>query len=207
VLKKTDTAAYALSVMGKLKVSHLPLLAGGIYQCLLPEDDLQYMRDPEAPVGESFAFAPSINESEHLYEAVARMLHFRLTVLPVVTPDGRYCGVLTRDKVFEALAGLCQVETPGSLLVIELSPMDYALSDIARIVEAHDAHLLSLLSHIDTDSGQLILVLKVDLEDATPLVRSFERFHYKLLYHCAKDGIVDEVLLSRLNEALYYMNM
>ncbi|MDR1556935.1 MAG: CBS domain-containing protein [Tannerellaceae bacterium] len=207
VLKKSDTVEYALSVMDELKVRHLPVVADEIYQCLLSEKDLLAMPDPAAPVNDPVLFAPSISHSGHLHEIMARMVRYHLTVLPVVSPGGRYKGVITRDRILEVLSDLCNAEAAGSVVVVGLTPRDYVLSDIARIIEANNAHVLNLLSNTDSDTGRLIITIKIDLEDATPIIRSFERFNYTVLYHFMKRGMVDDVLQRRMDELLFYMNM
>ena len=53
----------------------------------------------------------------------------------------------------------------------------------------------------------LIITLKIDLEDASPVIRSFERFNYTVLYHFMEKGMVDDMLRQRMNELLHYMNM
>jgi CBS domain-containing protein len=208
VLKSSDTVEYALSVMDDLKVKHLPVVADDIYQGLLSEKDLLTMPDPATPVNnDPVLFAPSISEPEHLHEIIARMVRYHLMLLPVVSPTGKYEGVITCDKVLEALADLCNAEAAGSVIVIELTLRDYALSDIARIVEANNAHVLNLLSSVDKDTGKLVITLKTDLEDATPVVRSFERFNYTVLYHFMGKGMAGDVLQHRMDELLFYMNM
>ena len=81
------------------------------------------------------------------------------------------------------------------------------IADIARLVEANNAHVLNLLSHQDKDTGRLLITLKIDLEDASPVIRSFERFNYTVLYHFMEKGMVDDMLRQRMNELLHYMNM
>ena len=207
-LKITDSAGYALSVMDELKARHLPVVADGIYQCLLSDKDLLTMPDPAEPVGKDpVRFAPSIGNPEHVHEVIALMVRYRLTALPVVSPGGKYRGAITCDKLLEALYGLCNAEAAGSVVVIELGLRDYALSDIARIVEANNAHVLNLLSSPDKNAGKLLLTIKTDLEDATPLIRSFERFNYTVLSHFMEKGMAGDVLQRRIDELLFYMNM
>jgi CBS domain-containing protein len=208
VLKTSDTGEYALSVMDELKVRHLPVVAGDIYQCLLSEKDVLAMPDPAAPVRKDAAlFAPSIAEPDHLHEIVARMVRYRLSLLPVVSSGEQYRGVITSDRLLEALSVLCNAEAAGSVVVIERPVRDYALSDIARITEAHHAHVLSLLSDVDKDTGRLAITLKTDLEDATPLIRTFERFDYTVSAWFMKKGMAGDVLQRRMNELWFYMNM
>ena len=98
-------------------------------------------------------------------------------------------------------------DNSGSVIVLEMMPQDYSLTDIARLVEANNAHVLNLLSHQDKDTGRLLITLKIDLEDASPVIRSFERFNYTVLYHFMEKGMVDDMLQQRMNELLHYMNM
>ncbi len=207
VLKSFDTVEYALALMDDLKLKHLPLLKDSQYQCLVSEKELLSMPDPHAPVDDATSFAPAVRENGHLHEVLTLLSRYGLTLLPVVSPDGAYLGVVTRENVVDILAGLCNADTAGSVIVIELLPQDYALTDIARIVESNNAHILSLFSAVDKDTGRLHLTLKMDVEDASPVIRSFERFNYTVLYHFMDKGMVDDLLQQRVNELLYYMNM
>jgi CBS domain-containing protein len=207
VLKSSDTVEYALSMMDELKVRHLPLVDDGVYICLLSEKELLTAANPSAPVIEQPLFAPDITESSHLHEVIARMSRYRLTLLPAVDYRGKYVGVITRDRLIDAVAEWCNAEAPGSVVVLDMWPQDYVLSDIARLVEANNAHTLNLLYSIEPDTGRLRVIIKIDLEDATPVIRSFERFNYTVLYHYMEKGMADEVLQQRMDELLYYMNM
>ncbi|MDR1980446.1 MAG: CBS domain-containing protein [Tannerellaceae bacterium] len=208
VLKISDTVRFALSVMDDLKLRHLPLVTDGDYRCLVSEKDLLEMPDLMAAIGEPVLFAPSIKENGHLHELIARMARYHLCLLPVVSAGGRYLGAITGDQLIEILAGLCHAEALGSVIVLDMWPQDYVLSDIARIVEDNNAHIMNLFSTMDGENrGRLAVTIKIDLEDATPVIRSFERFNYKVLSHFMETGIVDEVLQRRMNELLYYMNM
>lgn len=207
VLKSFDSGAYALALMDDFKLKHLPLVEGSAYRSLVTEKELLAMPDPQAAIGEAGTFAPSIREEALLYEALAQVVRYGLTLLPVVDGEGRYAGAVTRDKLVDALAELCHAEEEGSLVVLEVAPQDYSLTEIARLVESNRGHVMSLLTRIDRVSGRLLVLLKIDLEDASPVIRSFERFNYSVLYHSMEGGVVDEQLQERMNEVLYYMNL
>ncbi len=207
VLKSFDTVEYALALMDDMKLKHLPLLKDNLYHCLVSEKELLAMPDALSPVGDAVVFAPAVKENGHLHEVLTLMSRYGLTLLPVVSSTGVYLGVVTRDKLVDVLTGLCNAEAAGSVIVIELLPQDYALSEIARIVESNNAHILSLFSSLDKDTGRLHITIKLDLEDASPVIRSFERFNYTVLYHFMDNGAVDDLLQQRVNELLYYMNM
>jgi CBS domain-containing protein len=207
VLKSFDTGQYALSVMNRLKVRHLPLADDGVYKRLVCEKDLPDMPDLSASVGGEPLFAPCVTEDTHLHEVLAQMSCHALTVLPVVGPGGKYAGAITTDKLLDAMAEGCNAGAPGSVIVLEMWQKDYVLSDIARIIEANNAHLLNLLYNIDPASGLLRITLKIDLEDATPVLRSFERFNYTVARHFMPKGTGDETLQRQIDELLFMINM
>lgn len=207
VLKSFDTGEYAMTLMDELKLKHLPLLSETTYRCLVSEKDLLAMPDPKGTIGEPVLFAPAIQEMGHLHEALALISRYSLSLLPVVTPEGVYRGVVTRERLFDALSELCCAESHGSVIVLEILPQDYVLSDIARIIESNNAHVLNLLSYTDKVTGRLMITIKIDLEDASPVIRSFERFNYTVLYHFMEKGMVDDLLKQRMDELIRYMNI
>lgn len=114
---------------------------------------------------------------------------------------------ITREELFDQLSEASSMEMSGSLVVLEVTPRDYSLAEIARLVEANHAHILRMLSHEDRETGRLLITLQIDLEDASPVIRSFERFDYTVLYHFMKRGLVDDLLRQRVDEVLHYMEM
>ncbi|MGL5562881.1 MAG: CBS domain-containing protein [Tannerellaceae bacterium] len=207
VLKSFDTTEHAISMMDELKVKHLAVVDDGTYKGLLSEKDLLNTPGAISEHLELQHFSPAIASEQHLFEALRLMSHYGLTLLPVVNDQGEYQGCVTQEKVIEAVAEVCQVATEGTVLVLEINPQDYSLTDLARIVESNNAHILSLTSHQIALTGKMIVSLKVDLEDASPVIRSLERFDYNLLYYFMKEGMVDDVLKKRMDELLYYMNL
>jgi len=53
----------------------------------------------------------------------------------------------------------------------------------------------------------LHLIIKIDLEDVSPVIRSFERFNYTVLYYFMEKGMVDDLLQQRMEELVRYMNI
>ena len=207
VLKSFDTGEYALALMDDFKLKHLPLLNENMYRCLVSEKDLLAMPNPAATIGDPVLLSPSVQENTHIHEAMALITRYQLSLLPVVNPEGEYLGAITRDKLIEILSELCSAEAAGSVFVLELMPQDYSLTDIARLIEANNAHVLNLLSYTDKDTGRLHLIIKIDLEDASPVIRSFERFNYTVLYYFMEKGMVDDLLQQRMEELVHYMNI
>ena len=207
VLKSFDTVEYALSLMDDFKLRHLPVVDDGAYLGLLSERELMSVAAYDSKINTQALFSPSITEISHFYEVLAFMARYQLTLLPVVAVDGQYYGAIILEKMMEVLADLSNAEAEGSVIVLEVSSQDYSLADIARIVESNNAHILNVFSTLDKDTDKLQITLKIDIADASPVIRSFERFNYSVLFHFMKTGMVDELLQRRMTELLHYMNM
>ncbi len=207
VLKSFDTIEYALTLMDDFKLKHLPMVQDTTYLGVLSERELLAASDPTAPIGSPVLFCPSVLENGHLHEVLALLTRYHLTLLPVVTPNNKYYGSITRENLIDLISELSNAEVSGSVIVLEVVPQDYSLADIARIVESNKAHILNVFTRIDKETGRLLVTLKIDMEDASPVIRSFERFNYIVLYHFMEKGMVDELLQQRMNELLHYMNL
>lgn len=98
-------------------------------------------------------------------------------------------------------------KTENSLIILEVPLKDYTLTEIARIVESNNAHIMSLIV-MPISGGEFLLVsLKLDMDDVTVLLRSFERFNYNVVYYFMKEGEVTDTQKERLDELMYYLEM
>ena len=98
-------------------------------------------------------------------------------------------------------------KTENSLVILEVPSKDYTLTEIARIVESNNSHIIALNS-VAVSSGEILLIsLKLDTDDVTILLRSFERFNYKVVYYFMKEGDVTDTQKNRLDELMYYLEM
>ena len=207
VLKNFETGEYALALMDDFKLKHLPVLDGNQYSCLVSEKDVFSMPRLDRPVGKPVNFAPFVTPEHHLYEVLRLAVDYSLTLVPVLNAEREVIGGVTRERMVDVLAETCCVGAEGSIVVLETAPQDYDLAEIVRLTEGNNAHILSLFSRLDKVTEKLIVTLKIDLEDASPVIRSFERFNYTVLYYFMKKGMVDDVLKKRMDELLFYMNM
>lgn len=98
-------------------------------------------------------------------------------------------------------------ENENSLIILEIPSKDYFLTEIARIVESNSAHVIALSVFPISGNAELLVSLKLDISDLTSVLRSFERFNYKVVYYYMKEGEVTDIQKERLDELLYYLDM
>ncbi|SHM29563.1 CBS domain-containing protein [Chitinophaga jiangningensis] len=184
VLHPNDAGTEALRLMNEFHVTQLPLVVEDKYAALIDEDTVLDWEDPDilleaAPYGN---LKPAIPEQAHHLEALKLFYEFKLSVLPVVSKDNDYLGLISKDTLLAALAQFNAVKDPGGLIALDLDPRDYSLSEIARIAESNDVSLLSVQTITDPQTGRLEVLLKTNRLDLQALVATFERFNYTIKY-------------------------
>ena len=207
VLKSTDKGSLALSLMEEYKLKHLPVVDDGKYTCLVTERDIFSMENIENQVKGLCFFAPYVVEDTHILEVLRIMNLDKLTLLPVIDQKGQFMGAITLPVLIEKLSEITNAESNGALIAIEISLQDYDLSNIIRLVESNNSKVLCLFSYLVKETERLIVVLKIDSEDASAVLRSFERFNYSVVYYFQKQSLTDDIQRNRLDELMYYLQM
>ncbi|MDR2057800.1 MAG: hypothetical protein LBP83_05895 [Dysgonamonadaceae bacterium] len=109
--------------------------------------------------------------------------------------------------LMEKLNEFSNMGNEGAMIVLEISPRDYMLSQIVHLVEQNNAKVLHVFSCLEEKTSKQIVIIKIDLEDASSILRSFERFNYTVRYYLQKQMLNDATLQSRLDELMYYLEM
>ena len=95
----------------------------------------------------------------------------------------------------------------NSLIILEVAVKDYTLSEIARLVEDNNARIVRLETLPLEDGMSLLVSLKIDVVDISPVLRSFERYSYDIVYYFMREGDMNEVYKDRLNELMHYLDI
>lgn len=183
-IKLSDPIGRALNWMNELKLAQLPVVEAEGYLGMITEEDIMESSDLSLPVasirGAGWELA-SIHSHNHVYEAIRVMSSHKLEVLPVLEKDNRYAGAVTFKDLTTYLSRIFAVHEPGGIVVLEIPQNGYVLSEIGRIVESADAKVLSLYLSSLPEKNIYILTIKLNVEDISRVVASFERFDYTVL--------------------------
>jgi len=206
MLKPEDSGSFSLSQMEDYKLKHLPVVSDGKYIFLASEKDVFLMEDIDSQIGNISIYAPMVNERTPILEVLRMMSKENLTILPVVE-DGNYLGAITLPVLVDKLAEATQAGSEGALIAIEMNSQDYDLSQLSHLIESNNAKVLSLMSYPVVETSKLVVLIRIDLEDASPVLRSLERFNYRVLYYVQKEGLADDIMRKRVDELMYYLEM
>ena len=175
---------------------------------LVKDQDLVDRNDPRAAVSSSMeqVEVPFVRGGQHIYEAMKLFSERGLTVVPVLDEMGRYLGCITEHEALKRLAQVTNIHEPGSIVVLEMNQIDYSLHEIARLVEANDAKVLSVYTQVLPDTSRVEVTLKINREEISDVLRSFERYEYfvKSTYQGSK---LHEDLRGRYEELMRFINL
>jgi len=206
-LRTSDTGEEALGLMHDFNVRHLPIVNNEQLLGLVSEDDILNF-DISEPLG-AFSLSihrPCIRTEDHIYEVMRLMADYQLTLIPVVDENEHYVGLIRLEDLLMYFSRTAAFSEPGSIIVLEMAKRDYMLSEIARLVEAENATILSTFVTSNIDSQRIDVTIKVNIQHVQPIIATFERFNYqvKASFHEVESL---EMLKDRYDSLINYLNI
>lgn len=207
-LKVNDDGKKALEWMDDFKVSHLPVIDKTSYVGLVSDNDILDMNSPAEKVGKlkRTLIKPFVFEYQHAYDVLKLYAALKVSVIPVLDAKEHYCGVITPTQLLNYFSTLTAAQEPGSLIILELNQRDYSLSQIAQIAESNGAKVMSLFLTPREDSTELDVTLKINLQNALPVVQTLERFGYNVKASFSQTNNQDN-LQDRYDALMHYLNI
>lgn len=207
-LKPTDDIGRALDWMEEFKVGHLPVVEGQRLVGLVTDRDLVDRNDPLGTVDSAMekVEVPFVRSGQHIYEVLSLFSEHGLTVVPVLDDPGNYLGVIDEHGALRELAQMINIKENGSVVVLEMNQSDYSLYGIARIVEENNARILSAYSRPLPDSMRTEVTLKINQEDVSSILRSFERYDFYVRTSYQGSKLHDD-LRSRYESLMRFINL
>lgn len=207
-LKLTDDGEKALAWIAEFHVHHLPVVDGQQYLGMISEYTIYDTNETSQPLS-AYDFKetpPKVQEYDHIYEVMKVMKANRLSVMPVLDEEQQYVGLITLDTITDYLSQAQGMEDPGGILILEMKSNDYILSEIARLVESHDAKILSMYVTTHPASSFIDVTLKINKTDLTAILPTFERFDYTIKAYYQEEDYLEDVQ-ERLDEFMNYLNI
>lgn len=175
-----DSAARALSLMNEFHLSQLAVVEEREYLCLLEEPVILDWEDPEMLL-KNLHFShikPAVRAEAHFFDALKLAGDYKLSLVPVVDETDHYLGAIPQENLLSVLAAFNGMHESGGILVLSMEQNDFMLSEIARLAESEDVHILGVHTFTEDASGRLGVVLKTNRQDLDGFVGTLERFHY-----------------------------
>lgn len=207
-LRPQDDVSRALDWLEEFKVGHLPVVEGGRLVGMVREQDIVDRNEARGTVASVMdqVEVPFIRGNQHIYEVMKLFSERGLTVVPVLDEMGRYLGAINEHEALRRLSEVTNIHEPGSIVVLEMNQVDYSLQQIARIVEGNDAKVLSVYSHVLPSSTRLEVTLKINREDISDILQSFDRYEIQVKTTYQGSRFHDD-LRGRYEELMRFINL
>lgn len=194
-LKLQDSVGKALQLINDFKITHLPVVADSKFLGLISEDDLLDADNAKLQIEalqENFISA-GVPGNVHFLNAVSNSIRFDTTVVPVVTNEDEYEGVITTTDLLKMLGNFAGADEIGGIIVLEMERSQFSISEISRIVESNDCTVLHLNTTINALTGLLTVTLHINKREIASIIASFERYEYDVVYSFGNEKFENEI--------------
>lgn len=197
------------SIAFDFEIYHIPISRNGSYvgtlsfNCITDED-----RERNASVSN---YLPdlvhvAVKHDAFVFDTLKVFVEEDYTALPVLDKEENIIGVLRLIDIINYLNKTSSIKHKGAFITLKLGQNDYNLQQIARIVESNDAKILSIHFEPEMASGDLLCTIKINQEDLSHILATFERFEYHPIAHSSLDGAKDD-LTDRFNLLMKFLNI
>lgn len=183
-LKKSDTAESALMFLSDWMLRELPVVEGGkvigyVNEKMLLEREQERVELCMNTQTELL----KVHEHTHLFDVYAALDKGGLSSLVVLNSDEQFVGILHGKDILNLAFSHSALNQEGSIVVLEVTAIQYSLAEISRICESNDAKIIHLLIETMKDEENTLHVsLKLNRLYLTHVIASLERFGYKVVY-------------------------
>ncbi len=206
-LHTTDTVRLALDSMKEYRVSELPVLENHTYTGLVHEEDLEDVDGNELVQPYLKAGSPAQVKPTDFFLVPLKIMHQRkLSLLPVVKEDGELMGVITQEELLQAASHYNAASVPGGIIILQMQPNSFYISEIGRIVESNNAKIIHLNTWTDASTGELMVAIKVNKSDIQDILASFERYQYNVLQYFG-ENLSEEELKVNYDHLMNYLKI
>ena len=195
-LKLQDSNAKALQLINDFRVTHLPVVApDGKFLGLISEEDLLDTEEDKGTLQflQEFFTIAFVKENEHFLNAVNCSNRYDTSVVPVVNDEQELTGSITVADLLKALGNFSGANEIGGIIVMEMERNQFAISEISRLVESNDAHILHLNTTVQPDTGLLTVTLHLNKKEIAAIVSTFERYEYDVIYFFGDEKFENEI--------------
>lgn len=206
-LQATDTVRQALDVMEEHRVNELPVVDQHKYLGLITNDEAENA-DERAAVSSllHIGIPVQVNPSDFFLVPLKIMHQQKLSLLPVVREDGELLGIITQEQLLHAASNYNAANVPGGIIILQIKPTSFYISEIGRIVESNNARIIHLNTWTDASSGELMVAIKVNKNDIQDILASFERYEYNVIQYFG-ENLSEEELRLNYDHLMNYLNI
>jgi acetoin utilization protein AcuB len=207
-LKQMDSIELALHWMEENKCEHLPVISENDQYLGIVSEELLLNASNEAMLSDfkTQLLKPAVREEEHIFDVIKLMTELNLSIIPVIDKSETYLGSISQKNVIQELSKFVSATDPGGIIVLEMNKRDYFLTQIVNIIEGNECKVLGVYTSPADDSTKVDVTIKVNTEDLSRIIQTFERFNYNVLatFH---QGAYEQDMKNKFDEFMHYLSI
>jgi len=207
-LRPEDSVQMAKEIMIDNHVTHLPVVAENKLLGCISEDNLLDASSEDVPVGslQTFFTQVSVQGIAHILDTLHLSSEFQLTLIPVVGAEAEYLGCITNQDLLRHTEKIIGAGDPGAIIVLEMERVNFAFSEIIKLVETNDAQVTQLNTYADPLHSTFYITLRINKLEVSDIIATFQRYEYKIKYYFGEEQYENE-LRSNYNHLMNYLSI
>jgi CBS domain-containing protein len=206
-----EIGSKVLTLMEIFRVSHLPVVVGKEYFGVVSDKDIYDAENFDEKIEKYISpnlLQPHVHANQHIFEVMSVALGCGVSIVPVLEEDHSYMGSITRTDLAFKLSELFSSNEPGGIIVLELTELNYSLSQISQIIEGNDARILSLYIHKPSlFSKELDVTIKVNVVELSGIIQTFTRYDYLIKATYMDQSQIKGFFDDRYDQFMRYINV
>jgi signal-transduction protein with cAMP-binding, CBS, and nucleotidyltransferase domain len=209
-LKPSDAASLALAKMDAWQVVSMPVVepATGRVIGQIRLDELIDLKDESIPISSlELQTAPVAYQHQHVFEVARLMLLHEVRLIPVLTLEEQFLGIIEKKTVLETLSGMLNISASGSVITVELGKQDLTVSELVRLIENENATILGFTVQAPEKEDEFYTVsFKLSVNDTSAISSTLQRYGYTVMSD-ADSRILQLDISSRADELMRYLDV
>lgn len=207
ILHLTDKIGFALQLMDEYDVQHLPIINDEIFIGSVAKSDLLDEDESHQLVAVEDSFITAVVKKDaFIIGALKIITDNELSVLPVVNELGELQGTIAINTLLQSLSKFLGTGEPGGIIVMEAERRNFSFGEISRLVETNDAYITQLNTYTESETGLVIISVKVNKVEISDILATFQRYDYVIRYYFGEEQFANE-LKENYNHLMTYLNL
>jgi acetoin utilization protein AcuB len=203
-----DSVSFTREIMQDHHVAHLAVVSDNRLLGLICEDDLMDASSDDEPLSkrQNQFSKTSVPGVAHMLSTLHICTEFQLTLVPVIGPDEEYLGSISLQDLLRHTERLIGAGDPGAIIVLEMDRINFAFSEIIKLVETNDAQITQLNTYFDGAASAFYITLRINKLEISDIIATFQRYEYKIKYYFGEEQYENE-LRSNYNHLMNYLSI
>jgi len=206
-LQMSDQVGWARQTMNDFSIEYLPVIEEQLFKGIIHLDDLDEANDEQHVADLASHFFIHVVQEEDFFLTALKLMHeHNIYLLPVLNPSGEYTGSITRQVIIETVSTYLSAGEPGGVIILQMPPHQFSISELGRIIESNNAKILHLTTWTDRATGELMVSMKLNKFDIHDILASFERHQFTVSRYFG-ENLSEETLKNNFDHLMNYLKL